>query len=302
MYEKRLGQANIDAHSAPHTIRIASLFSVMSRLKETSKCDLITKAKIYDGEEVIEKGRTKKIDIKDLRDETRDEGMSGISTRFIMKAIDEAIASSDKNMVTPISIMDQLAQQVRDDVSAEDDRTRYLEILRKMIRDEYMTILEKEIAKAFITAYEEQAESLFNSYLDNAEAYTNRRTLKDSVTKEEKDPDEDLMIKIEEQIGITGSTRDGFRQDVTSYMFKLARHGETINFKSYKPLAEAIEKFMMSNIREMARIVTKSRTRDSEQKKKYNEMVQTMLDEYGYNEDSAEEILTFAANNLWRDS
>ncbi len=35
---------------------------------------------------------------------------------------------------------------------------------------------------------------------------------------------------------------------------------------------------------------------------KYNEMVQTLIDEYGYNEDSAEEVIKFAANNLWRDS
>ena len=130
--------------------------SVMSRLKPSNKCDLVTKAKIYDGEEVIDKGRAKKIDIKDLREESREEGMSGISTRFIMKAIDEAVANSDKNMVTPISILEGLIQQVKDDVSAEDDRTRYLDILQKTVRDEYMQILEKEIAKSFISAYEER--------------------------------------------------------------------------------------------------------------------------------------------------
>jgi serine protein kinase len=52
----------------------------------------------------------------------------------------------------------------------------------------------------------------------------------------------------------------------------------------------------------MARIVTKSKTRDDEQKKKYNEMVQTLMNDYGYNEDSAEEILNYASNHLWRDS
>ena len=31
-------------------------------------------------------------------------------------------------------------------------------------------------------------------------------------------------------------------------------------------------------------------------------MVSTLIDEYGYNEDSAEEVIKFAANNLWRDS
>jgi serine protein kinase len=31
-----------------------------------------------------------------LRDEARDEGMTGISTRFIMKAIDSALSDSEK--------------------------------------------------------------------------------------------------------------------------------------------------------------------------------------------------------------
>jgi serine protein kinase len=52
----------------------------------------------------------------------------------------------------------------------------------------------------------------------------------------------------------------------------------------------------------MARIVTKSKSRDDDQRKKYSDMVQTLIEEYGYNEDSAEEILRYAANNLWRDS
>ena len=52
----------------------------------------------------------------------------------------------------------------------------------------------------------------------------------------------------------------------------------------------------------MARIVNKSKTRDIKQKKKYNNMVKTMIDDYGYTEESAEEILVYASNNLWRDS
>ena len=48
--------------------------------------------------------------------------------------------------------------------------------------------------------------------------------------------------------------------------------------------------------------MTKSKSRDKKQQGKYNEMVKTLMDEYGYNEDSAEEVIQFAANNLWRDS
>ena len=86
------------------------------------------------------------------------------------------------------------------------------------------------------------------------------------------------------------------------YMFAKMRRNETVNFRSYEPLKEAIEAYLISSVKDMARIVTKSKSRDDEQQKKYSEMVQTMIDEYGYTAESAEEVLTFASNNLWRDS
>ena len=68
--------------------------------------------------------------------------------------------------------------------------------------------------------------------------------------------------------------------------------------KSYAPLKEAIESYLMTSVKDMARVVTKSKTRDDDQKKKYSEMVVTLMEEYGYNDKSADEILTYAANNL----
>jgi len=302
IYEKMLGKSEFDAHIAPHTLKVASMFSVMSRLKPTNKCDALTKMKIYNGEEVLEKGRVRKVDIKDLREEAKHEGMDGISTRFITKALDNALTASDKGMVTPVSVMESLTKMVKEQIIDEQFKTRCLEIIQKTVREEYLKILETEIAKAFITAYEEQAQSLFDTYLDNAEAYTTRARLKDRVTKEERKPDEAFMTSIEEQIGITGSSRDGFRSDVAAYMFAKMRRGEKVNFRSYEPLREAIESFLISSVKSVARIVTKSKTRDDEQQKKYNEMVETLIKDYGYNEDSAAEALIYASNNLWRDS
>ena len=302
IYQKILNMSEFDAHIAPHTLEIASMFSIMSRLKESQKCDPLTKLKIYNGEEIVEKGKVRKIDIKDLREESRDEGMTGISTRFIMKAIDNALSDSKNNIITPISVRDSLIKQVKEQINSEEDRTRYLEYLQKVIHDEYLRMLEKEITKAFVSAYEEQAESLFDNYLDHAEAFVNNASFKDRVTNEKMEPDESFMKSIEEQIGITGSSRDGFRNDVTSYMFAMMRRGKKVKWNSYGPLKEAIENKLMDSVRGIARIVTKTKTRDTKQKRKYNEMVRTLIDDYDYNESSAEEILKYASNNLWRDS
>lgn len=302
IYEKMLGKSDFNAHIAPHTLKIASMFSIMSRLKPSAKCDPLTKMKIYNGDDVLEKGRVKKVDIKDLREEAKHEGMDGISTRFITKAIDAALSNSDKNMVTPISIMDSLTSMVKEQIVDEKFKTNCLELLQKTVREEYLKILETEIAKAFVTAYEEQAQQLFNSYLDNAEAFTTRAKLKDKVTKEERQPDEDFMKSIEENIGISGSSKDGFRSDVTAYMFAKMRRGEKVDYRTYEPLREALEQYLINSVKSFARIVTKSKSRDAEQQGKYSEMVKTMIDDYGYSAESAEETLAFAANNLWRDS
>ena len=302
IYEKMLGRSDFDSHIAPHTLRVASMFGVLSRLKPSQKCDLLTKMKIYNGEDVIEKGRVKRIDIKDLREETRNEGMSGISTRFITKALDSALTDSDKHMITPVSVIESITKMVQEQISDEEFKQTCLELIQKVVREEYLKILENEIAKAFVSAYEEQAQSLFDTYLDNSEAYTTRQRLKDKVTKEEREPDENFLRSIEEQIGITGSAKDGFRSDVTAYMFAKMRRGEKINYKAYEPLKEAIETYLINAVKSIARIVTKSKTRDDEQQKKYSDMIKTMIDDYGYTEASAEEILAYASNNLWRDS
>ncbi len=302
IYEKIIGRSDFDAHIAPHTIKVAAMFSVMSRLKTSAKCDLLTKMKIYNGEDVIEKGRVKKIDIMDLKEEVRDEGMAGISTRFISKAIDHALTDHSKACITPIGVMKSLTKMVKEQIIDNDFREHCLEIIQQIVREEYLRILETEIAKAFITAYEEQAQSLFDTYLDNAEAYTTKAKIRDELTGEERAPDEKFMKSIEEVIGITGSSRSGFRSDVTAYMFAKMRHGETVDYRSYEPLKEAIEAYLINSVKDMARIVTKSKSRDDQQRKKYSNMVETLIEEYGYNEDSAEEILRYAANNLWRDS
>tara|TARA_A100001011_G_scaffold393650_3_gene484062 strand:- start:9596 stop:11530 length:1935 start_codon:yes stop_codon:yes gene_type:complete len=303
IYEKMINRSDFkSAHIAPHTLKIASMFSVMSRFIPSSKCDLLTKMKIYNGESIIEKGRVKKIDIKDLRAEARNEGMEGISTRFITKSLDRALSDSDKNMITPINAIDSLVKQVKEQIIDDDARERYLEILQDIIREEYLRILETEIAKAFIAAYEEQAQSLFDSYLDNAECYTTRTKVKDRITREEREPDEKFMKSIEEMIGVVGSAKDGFRNDVTAYMFAKMRKGEKVDYSSYGPLKEAIEQFLIISVKDISRIVTKSKSRDDKQKRKYSNMINTLVEDYGYTPESAEEILTYAANNLWRDS
>ena len=127
-------------------------------------------------------------------------------------------------------------------------RKQYLEFLQDTLHKEYLEILEKEITRAFVYSYQEQAEVLFQNYLDHAEAYVNKSKVKDRNTKEELNPDEGFMKSIEEQIAIIGSAADGFRQEVIAYLWAANRRGEKIDYRSYEPLKEAIEKKLITSV------------------------------------------------------
>src|SRR6516225_7439209 len=301
IYQKIIRNSDFRAHVAPHTLELASMFAILSRLEPTSKCDLVTKLKLYNGEEVVEKGKTKKIDVQELREDAKREGMSGISTRFIMKALDNALSdNTEGNCINPINVREALINMVKEADLPDDTRKQHLEFLQDVLHKEYLELLEKEITKAFVYSYQEQAESLFQNYLDHAEAFVNKTRVKDRNTKEELQPDEGFMKSIEEQIAIIGSAAEGFRQEVIAYLWAASRRGIRVSYQSYEPWREAIEKRLMTSVRDISRIITKARTRDEEQTDKYNVMVQNLIDN-GYCPNCVDVVLKYAANNLWKD-
>jgi serine protein kinase len=301
IYQKIIRNSDFRAHVAPHTLELASMFAILSRLEPTSKCDLMTKLRLYNGEEVVEKGRTKKIDVQELKEDAKREGMSGISTRFIMKALDNALSDNvSGNCINPINVREALISMSKEADLPDDTRKQYLEFLQDTLHKEYLDLLEKEITRAFVYSYQEQAESLFQNYLDHAEAYVNKTRVRDRNTKEELPPDEGFLKSIEEQIAIIGSAADGFRQEVIAYLWASTRRGEKVSYRSYEPLKEAIEKKLMTSVRDISRIITKARTRDEEQSEKYGAMVKNLLDN-GYCESCVDVVLKYAANNLWKD-
>jgi serine protein kinase len=301
IYQKIIRNSDFRAHVAPHTLELASMFAILSRLEPTSKCDLMTKLRLYNGEEVVEKGRTKKIDVQELKEDAKREGMNGISTRFIMKALDNALSDNvSGNCINPINVREALISMSKEADLPDDTRKQYLEFLQDTLHKEYLDLLEKEITRAFVYSYQEQAESLFQNYLDHAEAYVNKTRVRDRNTKEELPPDEGFLKSIEEQIAIIGSAADGFRQEVIAYLWASSRRGEKVSYRSYEPLKEAIEKKLMTSVRDISRIITKARTRDEEQSEKYGSMVKNLL-ENGYCESCVDVVLKYAANNLWKD-
>ncbi|HKV59271.1 MAG TPA: PrkA family serine protein kinase [Ktedonobacteraceae bacterium] len=300
IYEKLLKQSSLqNVHIAPNTLRIASIFAVLTRLEPSKKAGMSTmkKLKLYDGEDIED---FKQKDIKELQDEAVREGMDGISPRYVINRLSSALVKQNTTCINPIDALRALRDGLDQHTSiTREERERYLNFIQEA-RKEYDDMARKEVQRAFVYSYEESAHTLLNNYLDNVEAFCNKTRLRDPITDEDMEPDEQLMRSIEEQIGISENAKKGFREEILIRISSLARKGMTFDYTSHERLKEAIEKKLFADLRDVVKITTSTRTPDKEQLRKINEVVNRLMAEHGYCHVCANEILRYTGSLLNR--
>jgi len=300
IYEKLIKQSDLkDIHIAPHALRVASIFSVMSRLKESKKqgMDLVKKMKLYDGEDV--EGFKQK-DLSELQNEAIDEGMSGVDPRYVINRLSSALIRTTTMCINPLDVLRALKDGLDQHASiSKEEKDRLLNFI-SIARKEYDEMAKKEIQKAFVYSYEESAAVLFDNYLDNVEAYCNGVKIKDPITDEEMDPDEKLLRSIEEQIGISENAKKSFREEILIRLSSYARKNKKFDYRSHERLREAVEKKLFADLKDVVKITTSTKTPDKEQMKKLNAVSAKLIDEYGYCPICANELLKYVGSLLNR--
>src|SRR5690606_29475236 len=226
IYGKLIAQSDMKhIHIAPHALRAAAIFSILTRLKETKKqgMDLVKKMRMYDGQEVE---GFKAADLKEMQNEYVEEGMSGIDPRYVINRISSALIKGDMDCINALDVLRALKDGLDQHPSiTKEERERYLNFI-SVARKEYDDLAKKEVKKAFVYSFEESAKTLFENYLDNIEAYCNWAKIKDPLTGEEMDPDERLMRSIEEQIGISENAKKAFREEILIRISSYSRKGK----------------------------------------------------------------------------
>ncbi|MFD1451206.1 MULTISPECIES: PrkA family serine protein kinase [Oceanobacillus] len=300
IYQKMIQESDIaDVHVAPHALRAAAIFSILTRLKESKKqtVDVVKKMRLYDGESV--EGYNQ-IDVEDLLNEYADEGMSGIDPRYVINRISSTIIRKEVPSINALDVLRSLKEGLNQHPSiSKDDLEKYLNYI-SIARKEYDEIAKKEVQKAFVYSYEESAKTLMDNYLDNVEAYCNQNKLRDPLTGEEMNPDEKLMRSIEEQIGISENAKKGFREEILIRLSAYARKGKRFDYQSHERLREAIQKKLFADLKDVVKITTSSKTPNESQLKKINEVIARLIDEHGYNSVSANELLRYVGSLLNR--
>jgi serine protein kinase len=301
IYEKLLKRASLgNIHIAPHSLDVAAMFAVLSRLEEPKMAGLtlVKKMRLYDGQEV--EGFRQK-DIKLIRAQTEREGMDGISPRFVINRISSSLIRPNTRCINPIDVL----RAIKDGFETHgafkrDDREKFDNLIAD-VRREYDEIARNDVQKAFFVSFEQEALTLLDNYLDNVEAYLDDKKLIDTLTEEERDPDEKLMRSIEDKVKVPESGKDAFRNEIFRKVAMAQRRGERFDYTTHEKLREAIEKQLFEERRDTIKLTVSTRNPDQDQLRKINEVVDTLVRKENYCAECANELLKYVSSLLARE-
>ena len=300
IYDKLISQANFDnVHISPYTLYCAAMFSVLSRLKESSNQNLtyLNKMRLYNGEEV--EGFTLS-DVPDIKNEFAEEGMGGVSPRYVMNRISSMLAEDNVDYVTPIDVIRSLRSGFKSNPKLDEKECNRLENILTFVIEEYSKIAQNEVQKAFFVNFENEIQSLLQNYIDQVEAFLDGARVEDEWG-DMHDPNERLMRSIEEKVGITESGKRSFRQEIYRKMLKGYKDSEKeYSYKEHARLKDALERQLFEERKDIIRLTVSGRNPDEEGLKRINVVVDTLCKDYGYNASSANKLLRYVSSLMAR--
>src|SRR5438477_5570776 len=286
-------------HIAPHTIEVAAMWAVLTRLAEPKKAGItkLQKLKLYNGKSIP--GFTED-SIKELKEEAPREGMQGISPRYIQDKVSNSLVSHQAQLektINPFMVMNELDGGLSHHslITDEELKKEYKELLA-VVREEYEDILKGEVQRA-ISADEDAIKRLATNYIESVRAYTQHERVRNRYTGRDEDPDERLMRSIEEKIDIPDSRKEDFRQEIMNYIGALALDGKKFEYNTNARLLKALELKLFEDQRDTIKLKNLvSSVVDDETQQKIDVVKQRLIKYFGYNETSANDVLNYVAS------
>jgi serine protein kinase len=298
IYEKDYNKTKIRGkHIAPHTIEMASMWAVLTRLEEPKKHNLtlMQKLKLYNGKTLP--GFTED-NVKELRKETAREGMEGISPRYVQDKISNALVSDlNQRCINPFMVLNELESGLRHHslITSEEQRQRCRQLLDE-VRREYEDVVKNEVQRA-IAADEAAISRLCGNYVDNVKAYTQKERVRNPYTGKDEEPDERLMRSIEEKIDIPEGRKDDFRREIMNYIGALALEGRKFDYRTNERLHKALELKLFEDQKDSIKLTSLvSSVVDRETQEKIDIVKNRLVRDYGYCDSCASDVLHFVAS------
>jgi serine protein kinase len=288
-----------EVHLDPHVLHTAAVFAILTRLHQSDEksAELLTKrVRLQAGEDIDGVSRA---DADRLRERFADEGLGGVSPRFVINALSAAIIKSETRSLTTMGVLLALKDAIENDARIDPkEKRRWIDFLVLARKDFYNRWVKEDVHKALFVSFEQEAQGLLDKYVDEVEASLDNRKLKDPITSEERDPDERMLRAVEEKIQISDSGKHSFRQEVVRKAMGAYKRGEKFTLDSHAPLHDAIEKYLFEQRRDVLRLVSSTTRPEEETQRKISTVAKRLVDDYGYDEHSAREALNYVTTLL----
>jgi serine protein kinase len=291
-------QAFREVHLDPHALHVAAVFAALTRMQEGDdrEAENVKKARLYAGEDVEGIAQS---EIGKIRARNPEEGLSGVSPRFVVNALSNAIIQSEAKSLTTMDVLIALKDAIESDVRIDGKKKRkWVDYLVTARKDFYNRWVKEDVHKALFVSFEQEAQQLLDKYLDEVEAQLDNRTVKDPITSEERKPDERFLRSVEEKIRISESGKLSFRQEVVRKAMGAFKRGDKFTLDSHAPLHDAVEQYLFEQRRDVLRLVSSTTRPDDETRQKISVVEKRLVDEYGYDAHSAREALNYVTTLL----
>src|SRR6478672_5930264 len=284
-----------DVHLDPHVLHAAAVFAILSRIQEgdEKEVELVKKVRIHADEEVEGVNRADVRRVKE-KEKAPEEGLAGVSLRFVINALSNAIIQSNQKSLSTMDVLLALKDGIENDARIDPKKKRkWVDFLVLTRKDFYNRWVKQDVHKALFVSFEQEAQDLLNKYLDEVEAMLDNRQIKDPITNEERRPDERFLRAVEEKIHISESGKQSFRQEVVRKAMGAFKRGEKFTLDSHAQLHDGVQQYLFEQRREVLRLVSSSSRPDEEIRTKISAVEKRLVDEYGYDSHSAREALNY---------
>ena len=298
IYEKDFNPERVKGkHIAPHTIEIAAMWATLTRLvpPKHANLTLLQKLKLYNGKTLP--GFTED-NVVELKREAVNEGMHGISPRYIQDKISNAlVAHPEENCLNPFMVLHELEIGLRHhSLITSQEQLQHCKELLTVVKEEYEDIVKNEVQRA-IAADEDALTRLCSNYIDHVKAYTQREKVRNRYTGNYEEPDERLMRSVEEKIDIPEGRKDDFRREIMNYIGALAIDGKRFDYKTNERLQKALELKLFEDQKDTIKLTSLvSSVVDKATQEKIDVVKSRLIRNYGYCDVCATDVLSFVAS------
>jgi serine protein kinase len=287
-----------DVHLDPHVLDLAAVFAILTRLMKPERegLDLPKKLRLYAGEAVE---GVPESEVTRLKQESADEGLTGVSPRFVINAISNAITRGNTRSLTSMELLLALKDGI--DIDARIDAKQkkvWVDHLVTARKEFYNRWVKEDVHRAMFASFEDEAQQLLEKYLDEVEASLDHRQVTDPITGETRPADERFLRSVEEKIKVSDSGKLSFRQEVVRKAMVAFKAGEKFKLVSHARMREAIEQYLFEERRDVLRLVTSTARPDDDARQKISVVQERLVKEYGYDEHSAKEALSYVTTLL----